>query len=162
MSSMLVMTLPVYVRSSYRHRSQQNGRGYCVWKLQEYIKNQSSCLGNQTCQKLFSLVTNIAPNWWWCDVYQFQFSIFHWTKKSKRMGLEAIKLIESLFPKKITIYTGSFEHQYAKSDHNTIHWAHGHFCCVPQRQQCWEISSHMVSPLLPVLRIDERKELWGI
>ena len=68
--------------------------------------------------------------------HYFFISIFNilLNKEVQKDELEAIKLIENLFPKKITICTSSYRYQYAKSDQNNSH-------CVSEHPQCLKISS---------------------
>ena len=50
------------------------------------------------------------------NIFNFQYFIEH--LKFKRMGLKALKLIESLLPRKLTEYTSNYEYQSSRSHKN--------------------------------------------
>ena len=91
--------------------------------------------------------------------FNFQYFIEH--LKFKRMGLKALKLIESLLPRKLTECTSNYEYQSSRSHKNWSGSTHGRSYSVPSSPLLWQRSSHMAVLLEAMLCIDRDKEHGG-
>ena len=91
----------------------------CINRLQwkdsnEAFNNVPSAKSSHSCKDSNEAFNNVPS----AKSFNFNFQYFIEHLKFKRMGLKALKLIESLLPRKLTECTSNYEYQSSRSHKN--------------------------------------------